>query len=224
MRRVGSWAPTCEASPTPVGWLKGLLALCLRCPPQPQDRVLASHMDQLALGRHPALSTPDTGLARVRRQETEITMSEETFWSNRRVLVTGGGGFLGAWIAKLCLDEGAQVHVAEHMASPSDLPQAVRCLVAHGIDRAVDVISLDITDSPKTATIFINEGIEVIFHMAAMSHINQSDRAPYEAFYLNVLGTLSVLEAARQNSRTLSVVVASSNHVYGSNKEARRES
>ena len=149
-------------------------------------------------------------------------MSEETFWRNRRVLVTGGGGFLGAWIAKLCLDEGAQVHVAE--PSSSDLPQAVRCLVAHGIDGAVDVFPLDIMDSAKTATIFINEGIEVVFHMAAMSHINQSDRAPYEAFYLNVLGTLSVLEAARKNPRTLAVIVASSNHVYGSHKESRRES
>ena len=151
-------------------------------------------------------------------------MSEGAFWRNRRVLVTGGGGFLGAWISKLCVEEGAQVHVAELIRSPSDLPHAARCLVALGVDRAVDVVPLDITESAKTTTILINDGIEVIFHMAAISHINQSDRVPFDAFSLNVLGTLSVLEAARQNPRTMSVVVASSNHVYGSHQQAQRES
>ena len=57
---------------------------------------------------------------------------------------------------------------------------------------------------------------EVVFHLAGLGHIKQCQENPLDAFETNVLGTANVLEACRLLPTPPVVVVASSNHVYGS--------
>lgn len=132
-------------------------------------------------------------------------MSE--FWRDRRVLITGGSGFLGAWLSRLLLAAGARVDAF-------DLSEGV-CLAAHNLEYRVPVILGNVLDQPAVERALRAHSIEVCFHLAGQSLIDGAAAGPVAAFDLNVRGTWTVLEASRRVGTLRAVVCASSNHIYG---------
>ncbi len=106
-----------------------------------------------------------------------------------RSLVTGAGGFVGR-------------HLIDHLTSAGD--------EVHGIDREVDV-----TDRGALEVAMGAVGPQVIYHLAAMTHVGESWRNPDDFTRVNVVGTLNVLEAARRAAPEAVVLVVSSADVYG---------
>lgn len=100
--------------------------------------------------------------------------------SARRVLITGGGGFLGRAIAERCLARGWQVRATGRTPHPD--------LVARG----VDFVAGDIAD-PNHARRVVRD-CEAVFHVAAKAGI-WGPRAEYER--INVEGTQAILDACR---------------------------
>jgi nucleoside-diphosphate-sugar epimerase len=121
------------------------------------------------------------------------------------ILVTGGAGFIGSHLVEWLLGQGHQVRVFDNFSSG----QRER-LVAYG--DYIDLIEGDIRDlgALQQAT----KGAQYVFHLAAMVSVIQSIEQPIEAELINSLGSLHVLEAARQ-AGVQRVVMASSCAVYG---------
>lgn len=142
-----------------------------------------------------------------------------TFWLNRRVLITGMCGFLGAWLARLLVEQGARVTGFDAATGEARF----RCLDVHEdvLDDAVlngsaCLLGGSVLERGALATAFREIDPEVVVHLAGQSMIEGAAASPYAAYELNVLGTLNVLEACRNRPAIRAVLCASSNHVYGS--------
>jgi CDP-glucose 4,6-dehydratase len=134
------------------------------------------------------------------------------FWAGRRVLITGAGGFLGAWLSRLLLDDGAEVR-------GFDLAPGV-CLAVHGLAERVPITTGSVLDLPAMERVLRDHGIEVCFHLAGQSMIEGAAAGPLAALDVNVRGTWTVLEACRRTPGLRGVVCASSNHTYGPQRVA----
>jgi UDP-glucose 4-epimerase len=125
----------------------------------------------------------------------------------RRVLVTGGAGFIGANLCQRLLDTDdiAEVRVIDDLSTGS-----IDNL--YGLD--VDLIKASILDDAALAG--AADGCDAIVHLAAVPSVPRSIADPLRSHEVNATGTLRVLEAARKNAGA-HIVLASSSSVYGSN-------
>ena len=113
----------------------------------------------------------------------------------KRVLVTGAGGSIGS---ELCRQI-AQFHPAELLMLDRD-ESALHAvsLSIHGEARLdlPEAILADIRDGEAVRELFLERRPDVVFHAAALKHVNMLEQYPAEAWKTNVLGTRNVLEAA----------------------------
>jgi nucleoside-diphosphate-sugar epimerase len=123
----------------------------------------------------------------------------------RGALVTGGAGFIGGHLVNGLLAEGWSVRVIDDLSTGAE-----RNLV-EVIDR-VDFIRGDIRDARSLERAM--NGVEVVFHQAAVPSVPRSVAEPLMTNSVNVDGTLQVLETAR-NTGVRRVVYAASSSAYG---------
>ncbi|PYM17615.1 MAG: LPS biosynthesis protein WbpP [Candidatus Rokuibacteriota bacterium] len=127
---------------------------------------------------------------------------------NARFLVTGGAGFIGSHLVERLLTDGAAVRVLDNFSTGAEKNLSF----ADGFSDRLDIVRGDVRD--LDTVLRAAEGVEVIFHQAAMRSVPRSVADPLGANDNNVTGTLHVLEAARR-SGVPRVVYASSSSVYG---------
>ena len=118
--------------------------------------------------------------------------------SGRRVLVTGGSGFIGRHVVAELAGAGASVRVVDLQPHP---------------DPAVDVVQGDITDNDVLA-VALEGGFDSVVHLAAVTSVLRSLEHPELTYRTNVAATASLLEAAR-SAGAKSLVFASTNAVTG---------
>ncbi len=116
----------------------------------------------------------------------------------RRILVTGGSGFIGRHVVAELAAEGAQVRVIDLQPHP---------------DPAIDVVIGDIAD-PDALEAALDGGFDSIVHLAAVTSVLRSVEHPEMTYRTNVAGTAALLEAGRQAGVT-SLAFASTNAVTG---------
>jgi nucleoside-diphosphate-sugar epimerase len=121
------------------------------------------------------------------------------------VLVTGGAGFIGSHLVEGLLAAGHRVRVLDDFAtgSPANL--------AH-LGDAVELREASVLDPPALRAAV--EGVEVVFHQAALPSVPRSVRDPLRSNEVNVTGTLNVLLAAR-DAGVRRLVYAASSSAYG---------
>jgi nucleoside-diphosphate-sugar epimerase len=124
-----------------------------------------------------------------------------------RVLVTGGGGFIGSHLVERLLTEGYDVRVLDSFATGRR-----ETLVPFGDD--VELIEGDLQSYERAHNAV--RGCEIVFHQAALPSVPRSIQDPLTSNATNVIGTLNLLLAAR-DSDVRRVVFASSSSVYGIN-------
>ncbi|EME70552.1 UDP-glucose 4-epimerase [Paramagnetospirillum caucaseum] len=105
-------------------------------------------------------------------------------------LVTGGAGFIGSHLVDRLLAEGHKVRVIDNFACGhrDNLSQ-------HAGNPALEIHEIDITEAEAIRPLF--EGVDWVFHLAAMADIVPSIKNPGIYHHANVDGTIAVLEAAR---------------------------
>jgi len=136
-----------------------------------------------------------------------------TFWSGRRVFVTGTTGLLGSWLTEELLDRGAEVTTLMR-----DWVAGSRAVSAGILDRC-NVVRGELEDL-AVVTRAINEfEVDSVFHLGAQAIVGTAVRSPLSTFESNIKGTWTLLEAVRQCPRLIErVVVASSDKAYGDNE------
>jgi CDP-glucose 4,6-dehydratase len=139
----------------------------------------------------------------------EEMVANESFWRGKRVLVTGHSGFKGAWLSLWLGKLGAEV--AGYSLAPPSEPSLFEAASLAGRTRSVQA---DVRDLPALNATFREVRPEVVFHMAAQSLVRPSYDDPVTTFGTNVMGTVNVLEAARGQAETRSVVVVTSDKCY----------
>lgn len=122
-------------------------------------------------------------------------------------LVTGGAGFIGSHIVESLLNEGKSVRVIDNYSTGK---KANLELLEHR--PGLEILEGDIRDFAVLEEVM--DGIEGIFHQAAMVYVEKSINMPAESFSNNCLGTFNVFEAARKKGIG-KIIFASSAAVYG---------
>jgi len=119
--------------------------------------------------------------------------------------VTGGAGFIGSHLVDALVAAGVAVRVLDDLSSGrrENLAQAAR---------AIELVEGDIRD--LAAVRRACEGVDLVFHLAAVGSVPRSMKDPAHSLAVNVGGTVNVLTGAR-DAGTRRVVYASSSSVYG---------
>ena len=131
------------------------------------------------------------------------------FWRNRKVLVTGCTGFLGWWLTRELVEQGAQVvGLVRDQVSQSPL-------YTRGIDKQISIVSGRVEDYDVVERAINEYEVEAVFHIAAQAIVGAANRSPLSTFESNIKGTWVVLEACRNSPLVSRVVVASSDKAYG---------
>jgi nucleoside-diphosphate-sugar epimerase len=123
----------------------------------------------------------------------------------QNALITGGAGFIGSHIAEELVEQGCGVTVLDNL-STGHLENL------ESIKSGVEFVRGDIQDEQVLAEVV--PGCDVVFHEAAVVSVTKTVAEPVSSTAVNDMGTLKVLEAARQNG-VQRVVLASSSAVYG---------
>ncbi|MBU2768637.1 NAD-dependent epimerase/dehydratase family protein [Acidithiobacillus ferrivorans] len=123
------------------------------------------------------------------------------------VLVTGGAGFIGSHTVELLLESGHQVRVLDNLStgSRSNLPKSKQLRFIHG-----DILDYEIVQAAAA-------GVSHVLHLAAQVSVQNSFDNPIQSCQQNILGFLTVLDAAHKVGARL--VYASSAAVYGESAE-----
>lgn len=131
-------------------------------------------------------------------------------WNDKRVLVTGAGGFIGSHLVETLVANGARVRAFVRYNSRGE-PGLLSMLPAETYQQ-VEVIAGDLRDLPALSAAMKN--IEVVFHLGALIAIPYSYLHPAEVVETNILGTMNALLAARETG-VARIVHTSTSEVYG---------
>ena len=118
------------------------------------------------------------------------------------VLVTGGAGFIGSNVVDKALEKGWNVKIIDNLSTG----------FVENLNPLCDFVNADICDYDSIEEHF--EGIDVVFHLAALPRVQPSIDDPLPYNKVNVEGTLSVLDACK-NHGVKKIVFSSSSSIYG---------
>jgi UDP-glucuronate 4-epimerase len=154
-------------------------------------------------------------------EDTETPMAPHV--GHKKVLVTGGAGFIGNNVAEFLLGRGDDVVIVDEMNDYYDIrikqanldhlrelyPDESRLSIYHG----------DICDEEFMTSLFEKEGPKWICHMAARAGVRPSIQDPYVYIHSNIKGTTHLMELAHRFG-VENFVFASSSSVYGGSKSS----
>ncbi|UCG30874.1 MAG: SDR family NAD(P)-dependent oxidoreductase [candidate division WOR-3 bacterium] len=115
------------------------------------------------------------------------------FWKSKSVLVTGAAGFIGSHLTEKLVQSGARVRAFIRYNSMNSY--GLIEVIPEDTRRKIEICTGDILDGSSIRVAM--EGIEVVFHMAALPSIPYSFRNPRHVFMVNTEGTTNVLLAAK---------------------------
>ena len=119
------------------------------------------------------------------------------------VFMTGATGFVGPYLVQALVEKGTRVKILS--LNDGEVSSNLR-----GSD--LEIVTGDIT-RPETID-GIMKGVDLVFHLAAISNVDYAIQNPVKTYDVNVRGTLNILEEVRKNSIRKFIYVSSS-HVYG---------
>ncbi len=130
------------------------------------------------------------------------------FWKNKKVLITGGSGFIGRHLAESLLNLNVNLSI----------------FTIHDIDSKnvykksqIEYIYGNISDTFKMHEVLKNKNYDVCFHLASQPLVEEATVNPSHSFEVNIKGTWNMLETIRLK-RIKVLILASTAHVYGQNK------
>lgn len=140
-------------------------------------------------------------------------MEKGSFFSGKKVLITGHTGFKGSWMSMVLAMFGAKV--TGYALAPQAEPNLYElCKVSEKIDSVIG----DIRDLETMQRVFQRVQPEIVVHMAAQPLVRESYKSPVYTYEVNVMGTVNVLECVRETLSVRSFINVTTDKVY-KNKE-----
>ncbi len=136
-------------------------------------------------------------------------MVTRSFWSGRRVLVTGHTGFKGAWLSLWLQEMGAEV-----TGFSRGRPSEPALFDLAGVEAGMCSLEGDVRDLAAVEDAVARSGAEVVLHLAAQPIVRRSFAEPVETYATNVMGTVHVLDAVRRAGEARVVVNVTSDKCY----------
>lgn len=133
---------------------------------------------------------------------------DAAFWNGRRVLVTGGTGFLGSHLVEQLVAAGADVVVLVRDEVP---PTSI----VRKWEGVVTKVRGAIEDRSAVSRPLGEYGVQTLFHLAAQSQVGTANQDPLPTLESNIAGTWNVLDACRTSRAVEQLVLASSDKAYG---------
>lgn len=121
---------------------------------------------------------------------------------SKKYLITGGAGFIGSHISAALLKRGDSVRVLDNFSTGK----------RENLQKGVELVEASITDPVAIADAF--NGIDGVFHTAALPRVQLSIEQPFETNDTNVTGTLNVILAAK-NAGVKRLIYSASSSAYG---------
>jgi UDP-glucose 4-epimerase len=121
-----------------------------------------------------------------------------------KVIVTGGAGFIGSHVCDLLIEKGFSVVIFDDLSTGRK----------ENINKKATFVKIDITDARRVINLVSKIKPKCIFHLAAWPRIERSIEDPVGTHKVNVIGTLSLLEAAKRG-HVPRFIYSSSSSVYG---------
>jgi len=131
-------------------------------------------------------------------------------WADKKVLVTGAGGFIASHLVERLVSEGAQVRVFIRYNSRNDV--GMLRTVTPGVFSQLEIMRGDLRDVEAVRNAV--RGVDTVFHLGALIAIPYSYINPGEVIDVNIMGTMNVLMAVRDFD-VRRVVHTSTSEVYG---------
>jgi UDP-glucose 4-epimerase len=136
-------------------------------------------------------------------------MAHEQTFRNRRVLITGGMGFIGSTLAHRLVQLGAEVVLVDSL-----IPEyGGNIFNIEGIQDKVRVNISDVRDEHSMG--YLVQGKDFLFNLAGQTSHMDSMRDPFTDLEINCRAQLSILEACRKFNPVVKVVFASTRQIYG---------
>jgi len=130
-------------------------------------------------------------------------------YKDSKVLVTGGAGFIGSHLVEKLLSLGAHVCVIDIMLCGNKIEHLMG-------NKNLSIHKLDVTDKNSIEPFFKDR--EIIFHLAAVVGVEETQHEPLEVLNVEIIGTLNTIDLAAKN-KARRFVFASSSEVYGDTVE-----
>jgi UDP-glucose 4-epimerase len=124
-------------------------------------------------------------------------------------VVTGGAGFIGSHLVDALVERGDRVTIVDNLSTGK------RSNLAAALDQGATFRELDVRDSEALTELFESVRPELVFHLAAQVDVRHSVERPVDDANTNVLGTISVLEAARATGARRIVNSSTGGGLYG---------
>lgn len=136
----------------------------------------------------------------------------------KKILVTGGTGFVASHLVKALVKEKARVIVPFRSLDPASF------FINQKLEEKTLLCVADLKDKNRVFDLVTKYEIEYIFHLAAQAIVPTAFHHPWETLASNIMGTANVLEAGRLYPGIKGIIVASSDKAYGKlNKKKYRE-
>lgn len=135
----------------------------------------------------------------------------------KRILVTGGAGFIGGHLVGKLADLKAKVLVIDIKIDPKSY------FAQNKLEKKCKFSFVDIRSRKAVETFFSKNKIDYVFHLAAEPIVEQAFDDPYSTFDTNIMGTVNILEVVRTNKNIKGIIIASSDKAYGKTDKAYTE-
>ena len=141
--------------------------------------------------------------------ENLVSLPSNSFWSKKRVLVTGHTGFKGSWLCHWLLKMNSSVTgIALEIEQEKNLFDLLK------LDSRIDSHISDLRNQKQTLQLVRNANPEIVFHLAAQPLVREGYRTPVDTFSTNILGTVHLLDAIRHTPSIKAVVIVTTDKVY----------
>ena len=134
----------------------------------------------------------------------------------RKIIVTGGAGFIGSHLVDRLINAGHKVAVLDNLSTGQKQNLNPAFFKKSGAGAKAKFYKVDIC-SPKISQIFKKEKPEIVYHFAARINVRESVENPMADAKINILGSLNVLESCRK-FRVKKFIFPSSVGIYGQAK------
>ena len=138
-----------------------------------------------------------------------------------KVLITGITGQDGAYLARLLIDKGYEVHGTVRRSSSVNTKRIDGILSKYEREGSLSLHYSDLLDSASISSLINNIGPDEVYNLAAQSHVAVSFENPVYTTQVGTLGSVSILEAIRSSKKEMKYYQASSSEMYGGGSDEK---